>query len=338
MAKYSVDHSDISPPTFGDYPIEHEMLTRFGAELRLLEGKKSPAELAALLSDADAIMVSSAPITAEVLDAMPRCKVVARYGVGVDTLDLEAAAERNIVCAHVPDFCAEEVSNHALMLMLAAVKKIIVLDGWVRSGGWRSGALGPMQHLHGQTVGLVACGNIGRAFARKVAALRMRVIGYDPYLDPALAGAAGIELVSLDDLLTQSDIVSVHAPLTDETRHIIDAAALAKMKPAAFLINTSRGPTVDEAALITALQNRQIAGAGLDVFEHEPLAADSALTKFDNVVLAPHSASYSDYAFQLLSRRVAESVIDVLSGHWPRFVANKSVLNKLTLQPTLHRD
>lgn len=336
MPAFTVYHSDASP-AFGDYSIEREQLARIDAELRLIEPRKPASELATLMTDADAVIVGGAPITAEVLESMPNCKVVVRYGVGVDTLDLDAATARGVICAHVPDFCMEEVGNHALMLMLATVKKLVPLDRAVRDGTWRPGPLAPMAHLHGQTLGLVACGHIAQALAKRAAALSMRVIGYDPYVPKDAARAAGIELVAtLDDLLAASDIVSVHAPLTPETRHIIGADALAKMKPTAYLINTSRGPTVDEAALIAALQQGQIAGAGLDVFEKEPLAADSPLTGMDNVVLTPHSASYSDYAFRLLSRRVGESVVDVLSGHWPRFVANGAVRDQLDLEPTLH--
>ena len=338
MASFIVYHSDASP-AFGDYSIEREQLDRIDAELRLIEPRKPAPELATLMNDADAVIVGGAPITAAVMESMPNCKVVVRYGVGVDTLDLEAATEQGIICAHAPDFCMEEVGNHALMLMLATVKRLVPLDRAVRGGTWRPGPLSPMPHLHGQTLGLVACGNIAQALAKRAAALSMRVIGFDPYIDPELAQAAGIELVpTLPDLLAQSDVVSVHAPLSDETRHIIDAAALAAMKPTAHLVNTSRGPTVDEVALVDALERGEIAGAGLDVFEQEPLRADSPLTAMDNVVLTPHSASYSDFAFQLLSRRVGESVVDVLSGHWPRFVANKGILNALELEPTRHPD
>ncbi|MGI9336650.1 MAG: C-terminal binding protein [Gammaproteobacteria bacterium] len=338
MAKYTVYHSD-AHRHFGDYSIEKEQLARIDAELELIDAGKSAEELATLMTDAEAVIVGSAPITAAVLDSMPKCKVVVRYGVGLDTLDLDAATERNVVCAHVPDFCMEEVANHALMLMLAVVKKLVPLDRAVRDGTWRPGPLSPMMHLHGQTLGLVACGNIAQAMAKRGLALSMQVIGYDPYVDRDVAAAAGIELVdSLDELLSRADVVSVHAPLTPQTHHLIDNGALSRMKRSAYLINTSRGPTVDEAALVEALQEHKIAGAGLDVFEQEPLPATSPLNALDNVVLMPHSASYSDDAFQRLSRRVGESVVDVLSGHWPRFVANKGILEKLKLKPTLHPD
>ncbi len=333
MPAFTVYHSDASPD-FSDFSIERDALAAIDAELRLIEPGKSPAQLADLLHDADAVIVTSAPIDAAVMASMPNCKVVVRYGVGVDTLDLDAATTNGIVCAHAPDFCMEEVGNHALLLMLAAVKKLVPLDRAIRDGGWRRGPLGPMQHLHGQTLGLVACGSIGQAFAKRAQSLSMRVIAYDPYIEPAAARAAGIDLVdSLDALLAQSDVVSVHTPLRLETRHLIDAHAFATMKPTAYLINTARGPIVDEAALVDALQRGEIAGAGLDVFEQEPVPADSPLRAMDNVVLTPHSASYSDHAFRLLSRRVAQSAVHVLGGHWPRFVANREIRDKLELEP-----
>ena len=333
MARFTVYHSDVSDQLEG-LQREREFLSEIDADLRVIEPGKSPQELAPLLGDADAVLVVSAPITAEVLDAMPKCRVVVRYGVGVDTLDLEAATKRGVICAHVPDFCQEEVANHALLLMLAVVRKLVPLDTAIRAGDWRRGSFAPMQQLHGQTLGLVGCGHIARAFAKRAQALSMQIIGYDPYLDVSLAEAAGITLrPSLETVLEDSDVVSIHTPLTPETHHLLDAAALGRMKPSAYLVNTSRGPVIEEVALVEALRQGVIAGAGLDVFEQEPLVADSPLRGLEGVVLTPHSASYSDYAFALLARRVAQSAMHVLTGHWPRFVANAGVREKLDLLP-----
>ncbi len=330
MARFTVYHTGRTDMP----PVEQEILAAVGAEIRLIAPEKPAAELAALMPDADAVLVIYAPITAEVLDGMPNCKVVVRYGVGVDTLDLDAATERGVICAHVPDVNRREVANHALMLMLAVTRKLIVQDRAIRDGGWTIGALAPTPELYEQTLGLVACGPIARLLAERARALSMRVIGYDPYADPARAVAAGIELLpSLEEVLSRSDVVSVHAPHTPETEHMIDAAALARMKPSAHLLNTARGPVIDEAALIAALQSGTIAGAGLDVFEHEPMAADNPLRSMDNVVLTPHTAHYSDRSRATVARRVAESAAHVLTGHWPRFVANKGVLDKLDLKP-----
>lgn len=334
MAQYVVYHTD-PLEVHGDCPIERAVLAEIDAELRLLEPGMTSGQLAEVLPEADAVLVTRAPINAQVMAALSNCKVVVRYGVGVDTLDLEAATEHGIVCAHVPDFCMEEVANHALMHMLAAVRKLIPQDRTVRQGGWRGGlTLQPMLHLYGQTLGLVACGNIAQALAKRAQALSMRVIGYDPYIDPAVAVAHGIELVgSLEDLLAQSDVVSLHTPATPETRQMINAERLAQMKPTAYLVNTARGSIVDQPALIDALQRGVIAGAGLDVFDEEPWESDSPLRTMDNVVLTPHSASYSDASFERLSQRVAQSVVHVLSGQWPRFVANKGILDQLDLAP-----
>lgn len=330
MAKFTVYHTARTEMP----PVEHEILSAIDADIRLIAPGKSPAELASLMPDADGVFVVYAPITAEVLDGMPNCKVVVRYGVGVDTLDLDAATERGVICAHVPDVHRREVANHALMLMLAVTRKLIRQDRAIRAGGWTIDGLAPTPELYGQTLGLVACGPIARLMAERGRALSMRVVGYDPYEDPARVAAAGIELQpSLEAVLSQSDVVSVHAPHTPETEHMIDAAALARMKPSAYLLNTARGPVIDEAALIAALQSGAIAGAGLDVFEQEPMTADNPLRSMDNVVLTPHTAYYSDHASATIIRRAAESMAHVLTGHWPRFVANKGVLGKLDLKP-----
>ncbi len=189
-----------------------------------------------------------------------------------------------------------------------------------------------MGAVYGQTLGIVGCGNIGRTLARKAAVFGLEVIGYDPYLDPTIAASAGIRLVSLDELMANSDYVSVHTNLTPETRHLIGQKELDMMKPSAFILNTSRGPVVDEAALIEALQEGKIAGAGLDVFEKEPPDPDSPLLKMDNVVVMPHSASYSDAAFSRLRRSVAQEAVRVLSGRWPNHVVNTRVTPKKSLQ------
>lgn len=330
MARFTVYHTSATSLP----PVEHEAASTIDADLRIIEPGKSATELATLMPDADCLLVGLAPITAEVLAGAPNCKVVVRYGVGVDNVDLDAATAQGVVVAHVPDVHRREVANHTIMLLLAATRKLIPQDRAIREGGWSIGPLAPTPRLYEQTIGLVACGHIAREVAKRARAMSMRVIGYDPYVDRALSEDAGIEMIdSLPDLLAQSDVVSVHAPTTDETRHMLNAAAFAQMKDSAYLINTARGPVVDGAALIEALQSRAIAGAGLDVHEPEPLPVDSPLRGMDNVVLTPHSAYYSDYATGILIRRAAESMVHVLTGHQPRFVANKAVLDTLDLKP-----
>ncbi len=328
MSSLTVAHSDAFEPE-NAYEIERSVVEAAGGVLRLTRGRTED-ELIANLADADAVLVTSAQITARVAANLPTTKVVVRYGVGLDTLDLDALTEAGIVVAHVPDFCQPEVANHAMALLLACVKKIVPLDRAVRDGRWRPGPLAPMQHLTGQTIGLVAYGAIAKAVARRAAAFDLEVLAWDPYASD-FTGATRID--TLDELLERSDVVSLHTPLTTETHHLIDATALAKMKPSAFLINTARGPVVDEPALVAALQTGVIAGAGLDVFEVEPLPADSPLVGLDNVVLLPHSASYSDRAFADLRRRVAESAVDVcVRGRWPAFAPNRHAITpRLTL-------
>ena len=265
-------------------------------------------ELIAATRDADGLLVSSAKITRRVIEAMKRCKVIARYGVGVDNVDLQAATDHGIVVANVPDFCMQEVSNHAIMLLLASAKKLVRLDSAVRDGNWarRSELQGSTPQIAGETLGLVAFGKIAKAVAPKAKALRLKVLAYDPYLDDAVFEEHGVLRVEFDDLLSRSDYVSVHTPLTDETRGMFGEREFRLMKPTAYFINTSRGPVVNEAALVTALREGWIAGAGLDVFEQEPVRADNPLLSLPNVTLTAHTASYSDPAFASLYRRTAE--------------------------------
>jgi D-3-phosphoglycerate dehydrogenase len=305
------------------YAIERGVVEAAGGTLALTRGRTAE-ELIANLAGADAVLVSAAPISRAVAETLTDCKVVVRYGVGLDTLDIPALTDAGIVVAHLPDFCQPEVANHAIALLLAVAKKIVPLDRAVRSGAWRTGPLGPMQHLTGQTLGLIAYGAIARATAKRAAAFDLEVIAWDPYASD-FTGAQRVD--TLDELLARSDFVSVHTPLTPETHHLVNADVLAKMKPTAYLVNTSRGPVVDEAALVDALRAGTIAGAGLDVFEVEPLPAGSPLAELDNVVLLPHSASYSDRAFADLRRRVAEAAVEVcVHGRWPQFVPNRTTV------------
>ncbi len=264
--------------------------------------------------EVDGIFNIRAPIKRKAVQALERCRVIVRYGVGIDTLEPEAATEKGIVIANVPDFCFEEVSNHAMMLLLACAKKLVTLERWVREGNWGRDLLKPMGSIHGQTLGLVACGNIARATAAKARAFNMEVLGYDPYVDSALPREVGIELVSLEELLQRADYVSLHPPLTTETRHLIGERELGMMKPSAIVINTSRGPVVDEAALIKALQQGRIAGAGLDVFQKEPLPPESELWELPNVTISPHVSARSEMRDTRMTELFCENLNRYLSG------------------------
>jgi D-3-phosphoglycerate dehydrogenase len=276
--------------------------------------------------DADALVVVYSPITRAVMSALEGLKVVVRTGVGYDVIDVPAATELGVVIVNIPDLWIREVANHALALLLAWNRKVITSDRQVRSGVWTTGVPGPRTgSLHGETVGIVGLGNIGSAFARRMAALETTVIAHDPYVDDARFAALGVERVSLEALAERSDYVSVHTLLNAETRHLIGEKFFRRMKPTAILINTSRGPVVDEGALIRALEEKRLAGASLDVWEQEPVAPDNPLLKMDNVIATPHSAYFSSAAVAQVPRRCGEEAARVLTGQRPLNVVNPEV-------------
>ena len=276
--------------------------------------------------DADALVVSASPVTRRVMEALEGLKVVVRGGVGYDVIDVPAATDLGVIVVNVPDIWIREVANHALALLLAWNRKIVALDREVRSGTWMSRVPGAFTGaLHGETVGIVGLGNIGSAFARRVSGLEVRVIACDPYVDDARFAALGVERAGLDAVAAQSDYVSVHTLLNDETRHLIGESFLRRMKPTACLINTSRGPVVDQAALTRALQGKWLAGAALDVFEDEPLPADSPLRRLDDVILTPHAAYFSSPAVAQIPRRCGEEVARVFRKERPLHVVNPEV-------------
>jgi D-3-phosphoglycerate dehydrogenase len=309
-----------------DYSACQAALATVPADLQPLPFTRQEDEIIERARDADALIVSSSPVTRRVMSALKNLKVVVRTGVGYDVIDVPAATDLGIVAVNIPDLWIREVANHALGLLLAWNRQIPTLYTEVRSGVWQSRVPGPAGALHGETVGIVGFGNIGRAFARRVAALETHVIAYDPYVDDAPFAAVGVERVfALEELAGRSDYISVHCLLNPETRHLIDAAFLRHMKPTACLINTSRGPVVDEQALIRALQEKWIAGAALDVQAHEPPAPDNPLSKMDNVILTPHAAYYSTAAVAQVPQRCGEEVARVLTGQRPLHVVNPEV-------------
>jgi len=283
-------------------------------------------ELIARTRDAEALVVAFSPITRAVMSALEGLKTVVRTGVGYDVIDVPAATELGVIVVNIPDIWIREVANHALALLLAWNRKIVTLDRQVRAGVWSGAVPGDRTGaLHGETVGIVGLGNIGSAFARRVAALGTEVIACDPYVDDRHFAALGAERVSLETLAERSDYVSVHTLLNAETRHLIGEKFFQRMKPTAILINTSRGPVVDEQALARALAGKWLAGAALDVWEHEPVAADSPLLKMDNVIATPHAAYFSTAAVAAVPRRCGEEVARVLTGQRPLNVVNPEV-------------
>lgn len=309
--------------------IERQILADAGIEL-LLADCKTEDDLVRQCADADGLLVVYCHVGEKALAGMPNCRVVVRTGIGYDALDVDALTRHGVCGVNIPDYCVPEVSDHALALILACARRIVQLDRDVRAGIWGVTKTAPeIQGLEGQVVGIVGLGNIGRRLARNANALGFRVLAYDPYVSREVAAAAGAQLAGLDELMANADYVSVNAPLNRETRHLISSPQLRLMKRSAFLINTSRGPVVDEPALIEALQAGAIAGAALDVFEHEPLPADSPLRQMRNVILNPHAAYYSQRAEAELHRRVAEEAARVLGGKYPRSLVNPAVKARL---------
>jgi D-3-phosphoglycerate dehydrogenase len=316
----------ISDHTYGDVSIEAGVLAGLGPAVRLLDPQchTGPA-LAAHAAEADAILNQYCPVDASVIASLGRCRVIARYGVGTDTVDLAAATAHGIAVTHVPDYCVDEVSDHALALLLAMARRVVQADAWVHQGHWDLGPARPVARLRGQTLGLLGCGRIAQALARKAQALGLHVRAHDPWVPPAAMQAVGIEAVDLQGLARSADFLSVHVPLTAETRGLVGEALLRLMKPTAVLINTSRGPVVDEEALAAALAAGRLAGAALDVLAHEPPAADHPLRRLPQVLLTPHMAWYSREAEGELRRRAGASVVAVLRGERPDHLANPEV-------------
>ena len=292
-------------------------------------------EIIEAVKDADIILLGEAQITRRVMEVSPKCKAIILGSVGFDKVDIKAASDNRIIVVNnpSPEWCVEEVANHAIALLLACAKKLALLNNLVKQNRWAENkqVLKPMVSIYGQTLGLIGCGAIGRMTGRKAQCFSLRALGYDPYVDKSRAEEYGITLVSLPELLKESDFVSVHTFLDKETRHLMGEKEFKQMKPTAYFINTARGSVVDEPALIKALQEKGIAGAGLDVFEKEPPDSDNPLLKMDNVVALPHSASYSDAAFKRPRTAMLQETIRVLSGRWPRNVVNKTVKPKVKL-------
>jgi D-3-phosphoglycerate dehydrogenase / 2-oxoglutarate reductase len=290
-----------------------QALARLDPEYRMAQ---SPAadDILAVGRDADAILVTYAKLPGELLRQLKNCKAIGRFGLGVDNIDLPAAKELGIAVNYVPDYCLREVSDHAMALLLALARKVTPANALVQSGRWEVPPLVPLRRLEGQTLGLVGFGNIPRALAPKAKAFGLRVVAHDPYLPADVFADAAVEDATFDALLAMSDFVSVHAPLTAATRGLMNAAAFAKMKKGAYLINTARGPLVDEPALVAALDSGHLGGAALDVLTTEPPPRDSPLLHRDNVILTPHTAFYSVEALEELQTKCASDVARVLCG------------------------
>ena len=275
--------------------------------------------------DCDALLNTYAgPITAEIMARMPNCRLIARYGIGVDTIDLDAATAAGIIVTNNPTYCIEEVAEHTIAMLLTAARKVAFYDRLVRQGHWEVPPGKPIIRLAGSTVGLVGYGNIARRVAIAATGLQMRVLFFDPFVDSGQFDTPG-DKVDLPKLLQESDFICVHAPLLPQTRHMIAADQFAQMKETAVLINCSRGPIVDTDALVKALDEKSIAGCALDTTDPEPLTEDHPLRQRDNVIINPHVAWYSEQAMAGLQAGAPNEVRRVLQGEWPKNVVNKAV-------------
>jgi D-3-phosphoglycerate dehydrogenase len=273
--------------------------------------------------DAVAILTLDEPLTARVIGALPCCRVISRFGIGVDKVDVGAATAAGIFVTNVPEYCVDEASDHALALLLAVERRIPALDTAVREGVWDTAAVaGPVRRLRDLRLGIIGFGRLGRRFAAKAAALGLEVCVHDPFVGDGVIEAAGARPLPLDELLHSSDVVSLHLPLTPDTRHLLDRGRLWSMRRGALLVNTSRGGLVDEAALVEALREGRLGGAGLDVFEHEPPARDHPLLRLPNVVVTSHSAHYSVESATDMRACAFRNVAEVIAGRPPLFAVN----------------
>lgn len=310
-------------------PETRVLLEKTGAEI-IEKECVTESDVVNFAQGADAVVTSRAPITRQVIEQL-NCRVIGRFGSGTDNVDHHAATDHNIVVVYVPDFCTEEVSNHALLLLLACNKKLVYLDKSVRQGAWGIELVSDIHALVGQTLGLVGFGRIAQALARKIQPLGLKVVGYDPFISDDVFQAAHVAKMDLADLLGEADYVSLHIPLTPETQNLIAQPQLAQMKSNAFLINCARGGVVNELDLFEALQKKNLAGAALDCLDQEPANMTNPLLQLENVIFTPHSAAYSHEAIAHLRLKTIQQVIDVLQNRRPEFVRNPEVLQKLSL-------
>ena len=314
----------VADSVFPNLDPAREVVSTIGGQLELA-ADKTPEAILKVAAQADALLVTYAKITADMIQQMPKCRIISRFGIGVDNVDIPAATEKGIVVTKVPDYCIDEVSDHAVALLLAAVRKIPFSNKQVHSGIWKMPEVVPIRRLRGSVLGLVGFGRIPQLVAPKAKPFGLRVVAYDPFVPAEVFQQAGVESVSFDELIRISDYVSVHSPLTPETKGLFNAETFRKMKKTAYLVNTARGPIIDEEALAKALDAGEIAGAALDVMTQEP-PTSSPLFGRDNVIITPHTSFYSDESLVELQTKAAQEVVAVLSGKPPRNPVNPEAL------------
>ncbi|MFF2447410.1 C-terminal binding protein [Neobacillus sp. NPDC058068] len=323
MKKWKVLITDYE---FDDLAIEENVLSKL-SHVEFIKGQcRSEDEVIRLAADVDGIINQYAPIGENVIQKLQRCKVISRYGVGVDTIDLRAATEKGIRITNVPDYGVEEVSNHALALLLSWSRKIVQLHNHIRRGNWDFKLGMPIQRYSCQTLGVLGFGRIPRSLVKKARAFGFNIVVYDPFVQDEVIRAEGARPETLEGVLQQSDFISVHIPLTDETKHLLNRDTFKMMKRNAVIINTARGAIIHEQDLLEALSAGEIAGAALDVLETEPIDQNHPLLSLDNVILTPHSAWYSEEAMVELRTKTAQNIVDVLEGKLPSYLVNHVVV------------
>ena len=310
----------VTDSVFPNLDPAREILSKIGADLQLAPDS-TPETILRVAEYADAVLTTYAKVTGDMVAQLRRCRIISRFGIGVDNVDIATATQMGIVVTRVPDYCFDEVSDHAMALLLALVRKISFIDACTQRGTWEMRRVVPIHRVRGTVLGLVGFGGIPRMVAPKAQAFGMQVVAFDPYISEDVFTSANVARVEFDELLKISDYISIHSPLTSTTHHLFNAGTLSRMKRTAYLINTARGPIVDETALGQALDRKEIAGAALDVMENEP-ATSSPLFGRDNVIITPHMSFYSEESLVDLQTKAAEEVVRVLSGVAPRSPVN----------------
>lgn len=306
---------------------EEGEVNKIGAELIRVQSR-TEEEVIANCKDADGLLNQYAPISRNVIENLPNLKVVGRYGVGVNTVDMDAATEHGICVVNVPDYCMDEVSDQAFALIIACMRKVVLLNNQVKNHGWDYKIGKPIHRLRGQKLGLLGFGRIPQALAEKAKPFGFDLLVYDPFVKKDIVKEFGGKLLTLNEILQEADVISVHVPLMKSTEHMIGTKEFSMMKKTAIIVNTSRGAIIDEAAMIKALQNKQIGGAGLDVLETEPIDKNNLLLSMDNVIITPHISWYSEESEVELKQKAARGVAEVLQGKVPTYLVNKAVLGK----------
>lgn len=324
---YKVVTTDMLQPVIP----EEAILKEVGASL-VYGDAKTEADLIELTRDADAIINYLAPVTAKVINSLKRCRIIVRRGIGYDSVDVSAATAKGIPVANVPEYCTDEVADHTMALILSTARKVVTGRSQIGSGGWDFKQLLPIPALKDCTLGLVGFGKIPRAVVKRAKCFGLKILTSDPFIPAELASEHGVKLVSLEELLSTSDFVSIHVPLTNDTRGMFSKREFALMKSSATLINTARGPLVDEEALIEALQDGRICFAALDVMTQEPPTTDNPLRGMDNVTLTPHVAWYSEHSVRILGEKVGQEIVRVFKGYFPKSLVNPEVIK---LRPDL---